>query len=131
MENLQISEGTGRWTAKFQFPRHEKALAYALEQIQASPLAPYVTDVILFGSIARGNARFDSDVDLLMLVSDEACERKDFARECRTLTVDVQTSDYRDAELDLHIKKSSLFFASTQVFDWAVRKEGISVWKAN
>ena len=113
----------------YQYDHHKKAVDYALKQIQASSLAPYVTDVILFGSVARQTARFDSDVDLLLLLSDQAFLRPKFAKESRLLRVDVQTDDYRDAEIDLRIEQDSYFQTSTQTIDVFIKEEGVSIWK--
>lgn len=114
---------------KTKFPRHEQAIAYALKQIKASPLAPFVQDVILFGSVARGEERFVSDVDLLLVLKDAAYETEDIARQCRMLKVLVSTDDIKDAETDLRIVRASYFHASQELIDYFIKKEGKSVWE--
>ena len=49
--------------------RQEQALHYALNAIKKSPISPFVTDVILFGSCARGEEKYSSDVDLLLVLT--------------------------------------------------------------
>lgn len=49
---------------KFHIPiRQDNALAYALDALRNSSISAYVKDVYLYGSCARSQARYDSDVD--------------------------------------------------------------------
>ena len=47
--------------------------------------APEVEDVLLFGSYARGDAQPDSDVDLVLLVADDADRKSVLLRARRSL----------------------------------------------
>lgn len=49
----------------FKFKKHQRALDYALLQIKESPIFPYVKNIIVYGSCARGEEKWDSDLDLL------------------------------------------------------------------
>ena len=50
--------------------RHQAALEYALEQIKNSPLRPYVQATFLYGSCSRGEEKYSSDVDLLLVLNE-------------------------------------------------------------
>ena len=52
--------------------RHKQALRYAMEKISRSPLAPYVNELYLYGSYARGTQTWESDVDLLLTLDGNA-----------------------------------------------------------
>lgn len=46
--------------------RHIQSINGALEVLCSEAYRPYIDAVYLYGSCARGNQRFDSDVDLLI-----------------------------------------------------------------
>lgn len=43
--------------------RQQKVLDYALDQIQSSTLMPYINAIYLYGSCARRQEHWDSDVE--------------------------------------------------------------------
>ncbi len=49
---------------------HEQALTAFLSQLQKS-FSPHLEQVILFGSYSKGEALSDSDIDILIIISDE------------------------------------------------------------
>ena len=60
--------------------RHLDALDYAINKIKKSPLLVYINDLILYGSCARGEEKFGSDVDLLLCLNEEARAYKELQR---------------------------------------------------
>ena len=62
------------------------ALPAMIERI-VSEFAP--DRIILFGSLARGDARPDSDIDLLVVMADEATDRRRTAVDIRVSLADV------------------------------------------
>ena len=79
--------------------RSHCAIQYALRQIKKSPVA--VTKLILFGSCARRQQAFSSDVDLLLEVSENIPE--DFRTELVKLRSMVTPVDADAPEVDLRI----------------------------
>ena len=55
----------------FQYPHHRDTLQLYLDRAKADP---EILCIALGGSVARGSARPDSDVDLLVCVSDARCK---------------------------------------------------------
>ena len=51
--------------------RHDKALRLAEQKILCSRLARYVKELYIYGSAARGAEKWNSDVDLLLVLDPE------------------------------------------------------------
>lgn len=49
-------------------PRQENALTYAMQQIRQSDIKEDIDKIILYGSVAKGKSRFQSDIDLLFIM---------------------------------------------------------------
>ena len=108
--------------------RHQKALEYALEQIRASSIAPYVNAVYLYGSCARGRETWNSDVDLLLELDEEKYNQSELKIELRILKAEVMTDDVKDPETDLKIVVGEEWKVNTMPFYENIRKEGILIW---
>lgn len=54
--------------------RVEETLKYAITQVDNSPLPSYAERMILYGSCARGEHQYNSDVDLLLEIRKEGLE---------------------------------------------------------
>lgn len=51
--------------------RSNQAIQYALDEIQQSALAQYVKHIYLYGSCARREQTYESDVDLLLILDQQ------------------------------------------------------------
>ena len=49
-----------------QTERHQEAIEYALNILSANPYKSYIDKIYMFGSCARKEQRYTSDVDLLV-----------------------------------------------------------------
>ena len=66
--------------------RHQKALEYALEYLNHSVFKQYINNVILYGSCARGEENYRSDVDLLIEFDERFLDvKKEMNRGCLIL----------------------------------------------
>lgn len=107
--------------------RHQDALDYALKQIHTSILAPYVEDIILFGSCAKGTATEDSDVDLFLQLCSNFPQEREYRTAIRLLKSHVTTNDINDPETDLKIVFGNEWKNNPMLFYENVRKEGVSL----
>jgi predicted nucleotidyltransferase/DNA-binding XRE family transcriptional regulator len=108
--------------------RHLTALKYAKEKISKSSLSKYVKDVILYGSTARGQAEFSSDVDLLMILDDKIKHSKRYNNVIVYLKGNISTDDYSLPEADLHVVFYETWNNNDNVYFSNIREEGFSIW---
>lgn len=108
--------------------RHLTALKYAKTRIAKSPLSKYVKDVILYGSTARGQAEFLSDVDLLMVLDDKIKSYKRYDDVIKCLKGNISTDDYSLPEADLHVVFNESWENNNSAYFYNIRKEGFSIW---
>ena len=107
--------------------RQQKALEYAVEAIKKSPVLPYVEALYLYGSCARGEEKWDSDVDLFMEMRTNFLERKDLREAIRMLPFNVKLNSYREATVDLKIMVGNGWKQSKMLFYEDIREEGIKI----
>lgn len=99
---------------------HYEKLDKLAVMLKESPVAPYIEDLILYGSCARGEACVDSDIDVMLVTSIPVCELL-HDELLRLLTLCVEDS------IDLHICSVDTFKNSTRAYYDIIRKEGISI----
>ena len=104
--------------------RSHCAIQYALRQIKKSPVA--VTKLILFGSCARRQQAFSSDVDLLLEVSENIPE--DFRTELVKLRSMVTPGDADAPEVDLRIVIGNAWEKNPMLYYKNIRRDGIDIW---
>ena len=104
--------------------RSHCAIQYALRQIKKSPVA--VTKLILFGSCARRQQAFSSDVDLLLEVSENIPE--DFRTELVKLRSMVTPVDADAPEVDLRIFIGNAWEKNPMLYYKNIRRDGIDIW---
>ena len=104
--------------------RSHCAIQYALRQIKKSPVA--VTKLILFGSCARRQQAFSSDVDLLLEVSENIPE--DFRTELVKLRSMVTPVDADAPEVDLRIVIGNACEKNPMLYYKNIRRDGIDIW---
>lgn len=106
--------------------RSNYAIQYALRQIKKSPVAPYVTKLLLFGSCARWQQTFSSDVDLLLEVSENITE--DFRIDLVKLRSMVTPIDVDAPEVDLRIVIGNAWEKNPMLYYKNIRRYGIDIW---
>lgn len=109
--------------------RHQEAAQYALEQIKQSKVFPYVKALILYGSCAKKQEQWNSDVDLFLLLDPDMRNQEEMHRNLRLLRSDVTTDDISMPEVDLHV--AYLDDWNMQVknrFYQNIREDGITLW---
>lgn len=76
--------------------RHMQSINRALEILCSEAYKTYIEAVYLYGSCARGNQRFDSDVDLLL-----QCNEKLTPDIARRLRIDAMPEDWNLPDVEL------------------------------
>ncbi len=109
--------------------RHKNAMTYALKKIQQSPIALYVKNVILYGSCARGEASWGSDVDLCVLLNEDVRNLPNYAQIIHLLKGTISEDDARSAETDIKFVIGDEWQNSGMLYFKNLRKDGIPVWQ--
>lgn len=105
--------------------RHKLALRYAMEKISESEAAPYVRELYLYGSYARGTHRWDSDVDLLLSLDADA---PDLKKEIIRLKGEVSKDNPDSVLIDLKVVYGDGWKENPMLYYQNIRKEGKKLW---
>lgn len=103
--------------------RHDKLADYVLENIESNG---NVLKAFVFGSYARGEEKWGSDVDFLLVVNDSTQDA-----EIRNIVLNLSPDDYTLPELDITVYRESnvakdSFFLSQVKKDWRLVYEKLS-----
>lgn len=102
--------------------RHEKSLQHALSVLTSERYRVYLDAIYLYGSCARGDQKYTSDVDLLLKL------RKTVpASVLRLMRVEATPDDCELPEVELKYFSGERINHSDQ-FDRNLRKEGKLLW---
>lgn len=109
--------------------RQKNAMTYALKKIQQLPIAVYVKNVILYGSCARGEASWGSDVDLCVLLNEDVRKLPNYAQIIHLLKGTISEDDAHSAETDIKFVIGDEWQNSGMLYLKNLRKDGIPVWQ--
>lgn len=104
------------------------SIEYAITQIKQSKLAPFVQNLYLYGSCARNEQDYDSDVDLLLELSPNIDKKLHF-EDMLMLKSKVVPVDDLLPEVDLKIEIGDKWKNNSMLYYQNIRKEGIQIWK--
>lgn len=104
------------------------SIEYAITQIKQSKLAPFVQNLYLYGSCARNEQDYDSDVDLLLELSPKIDKKLHF-EDMLMLKSKVVPVDDLLPEVDLKIEIGDKWKNNSMLYYQNIRKEGIQIWK--
>ena len=108
--------------------RQRDAAEYALRTIQSSCIRPYIKTIYLYGSCARGEEKYSSDVDLFLELSESFRSRPELKKYLYLLKSEVSSEELDDAESDLKIVVGDDWKRNKMLYYTNVRKEGIQIW---
>lgn len=108
--------------------RHKKSLEYAISIIESSSLFHFCDKLYLFGSCAKNNASWESDIDLFLVLKDDIKNYPKLKREIIYLKSNVTTDDFHDPESDLKIAIGKEWETDSSLFYENIRKDGILLW---
>lgn len=107
--------------------KSRQSVQYALKQIRGSAISPYVNRVILYGSCARGDQNYKSDVDLLLELSPDI-DVDQYHSDLMELRGIVTPPDRNIPEVDLKIMVGDDWEDSESLYFKNIKKEGIDLW---
>ena len=82
----------------------------------------------LYGSCARGEEKYSSDVDLFLELSESFRSRPELKKYLYLLKSEVSSEELDDAETDLKIVVGDDWKRNKMLYYTNVRKEGIQIW---
>lgn len=107
--------------------RSEKTIAYAINRIKESTIAPYVKHLYLYGSCSRCTQNFNSDVDLFLELVDEF-DSEQYRDEVIRLKGIVSPKDIHSPEVDLKVVVGNGWRNNKMLYYKRVKTEGIEIW---
>lgn len=108
--------------------RHNAALDYALEQMKKSDISPFIEAVYLFGSCARGQEKWESDVDLLVQLAPSFLQYPELKRKLYLLRAEASTDNLYDVEADIKFVIGTEWESSAMLFYENIKREGKQLW---
>ena len=111
--------------------RHEIALKKAEEKIFQSNLARYAKELYLYGSTARGEEKWDSDIDLLLVLEPDGYSSRDIKKDIIYLKGTISGDEPDDPEVDLKVVTGDEWRTSGQTYYNNILREGKMLWQRN
>lgn len=109
--------------------RHELAFQSAKQKILQSKLSLYAKELYLYGSAARGQVRWDSDIDLLLVLDPAQKNSKKIKKEIVYLKGTISDEELDAPEVDLKIVFGDGWRTSTQTYYKNIVQEGKKIWQ--
>lgn len=109
--------------------RHEEALLEALRGIKKSFISDYVKAIYLYGSYARGDFSWDSDIDLFMTLKEDAIRSREVKKEIIWLKGNLTGEELDAPEIDLKVVFGDEWEKSTDIYYKTILEEGVNVWE--
>ena len=109
--------------------RHDKDLHLAEQKILCSRLARYVKELYIYGSAARGAEKWNSDIDLLLVLDPEKKGNREIKREIIYLKGSITEEDIDAPEIDLKVVFGDDWKKSSQTYYRNILQEGKQIWQ--
>ncbi len=103
-----------------QTERHQEAIEYALNILSANPYKSYIDKIYMFGSCARKEQRYTSDVDLLV-----ECGERIPPELVRSMRIAVMPEELDMPEIDLKFVARDQWRNQTNRFSQNQVEEGV------
>lgn len=105
----------------------DATIKFAIETLKDSFLSAYISEVYLYGSTARGTNRFDSDVDLLICISENCPD--DLRKKLRELRIDLMPENKELSDTDAHFVVGQHWKDNRSIYYTNVMNDGVEIWK--
>lgn len=107
-----------------------KSIEYAVNVIRKSSIAPFVKALYLYGSCARGEQTYGSDVDLFLELQPDF-DTKKYKDDVILLKGRVSPTDINMAEVDLKVVVGDDWRRNQMLYYQNILKEGVDIWQKN
>lgn len=107
--------------------RTQRSLNHALSVLRSSDIAKCIKHVYMYGSCARQEQTYGSDVDLFVEL-DANTDRDHYHSELIRLRGDVSPVINNLPDVDLHFTYGEDWKKDGQIYHENIKKEGIDVW---
>ena len=110
--------------------RHTEALHQALQVILSSDITSSINEIILYGSAARDQLKYESDIDLLVVFNEQLRGNNDFYRKIRKLRSDLTDLDFGYfLQIDMRSSFGDTWKTSKSAYYYQIRVDGKILWK--
>lgn len=109
--------------------RHQDAIYYAINQLKDYPLAPYIEAIYLYGSCARGEEKWSSDVDLCIILKESVKTVHKYSPLMHTMKGILSDDKIDSVEVDAKIFIGDEWKTSKTLFCENLRKDGKMIWQ--
>ncbi len=108
--------------------RHEQSLMYMINKINESIFVGSVKAIILYGSCARGNAKYTSDVDILVEVDESVKQINGYKRAALDLVSEGHCIPDDLPDVDIRFQFGDSWRQNPTMYYWNIKREGIELW---
>ena len=105
-----------------------KSIEYAVDIIKKSSVAPFVKALYLYGSCARGEQNYGSDVDLFLELQPDF-EVQKYKDDIIILKGRVSPTDMNMAEVDLKVVVGDEWKKNQMLYYQNILREGVNIWQ--
>lgn len=105
-----------------------KSIEYAVDIIKKSSVAPFVKALYLYGSCARGEQNYGSDVDLFLELQPDFDVQK-YKDDIIILKGRVSPTDMNMAEVDLKVVVGDEWKKNQMLYYQNILREGVNIWQ--
>ena len=106
--------------------RHDKAVSIVKDILLTSDISG-LKKVYLYGSHARGEARYGSDIDILLVLSNDVENMRPVIRSIKDA---YYNSDYDNVEIDIHCAYESSWNECNDTFIKNIHREGVLIYES-
>ena len=113
--------------------RHQRTLHKYISHVLKNEFIKYINKIYLYGSCARNEQTFYSDIDLFIVLKENISDdefwkvKSVLSGECMLCVSDAAN----DADIDIHYTKNSEWYSANDFFYEQIRKDCILLWERN
>ena len=104
-------------------------IAATLDSIRTSPIKDRIQDALLYGSTARGDSKYYSDVDILITVDGlQEMDDNEYDELKKIKLTHMKKKPYLFPELDIHAMDTEQWKNGNDIYTKNIRRDHIKLW---